>query len=93
MILSDMSTRFRGLLRSRKTSSKLNDMTTLSKVEEYRLRMARDADRAQARIIRALSRGEPQKLIAQREGLSEGRISQIKARAIERGLLSTGAKP
>lgn len=87
MILQDMSIRIRAALRNRKTSSRLRRMTTVSKVEEYRDRMARDADRAQAPIIKALRKGMPQKDVAALFDLSKQRVSQIKARAIERGLL------
>jgi hypothetical protein len=65
-------------------------MTTMSKVEEYRDRMARDADRAQAPIIKALRKGMPQKDVAALFDLTPERISQIAKRARQRGLLPSG---
>lgn len=100
MIFKDMSMKLKRILgqdgidsepqlRKDVTSSRLNGMTTVDKAQEYRQRMAREADRAHAPIINALRRREPQAEIAARFDLSEQRISQIKQRAIQRGLLDS----
>ena len=96
MIFRDVSTKVLSVLRQRKTSSNMNGMTMAVKVDRvqtYRQNMARSADRDQEPIIRDLKAGKlSQTEIAAKYGISQGRVSQIKRRAIKRGLLpSDGA--
>ena len=92
MMLKDLSTMVLSVLRKRNTSYKVEGMTMATEVDKaqvYRQDMARGADRDQGPIIRDLQAGKlQQKEIAAKYGISQGRVSQIKARAIKRGLLS-----